>query len=271
MVPFVDREISAARSWIYQPETNARHPLASVRLKNDGETALPAGIITAFDRTGDGKTNFVGDAQLPLTGKGASKFVTFALDAKTDIRRIDHGVKQTRLGKAVDGQLTLTIKSRRSIDYEITPPAEEDRQIVIDEPRLDGWTPANPAGEIEQTAARLRYKVSAPKGSDDQGRAGAGAHRFAGDPADDARSQTLQTTLQGIDDPSPALKHALAKARQPDRRHQHRHRAQGQARRRDPADLRGSGPHAPKSRSRRARLGSGTALSRNAARRRRTG
>ena len=67
-------------------------------------------------RTGDGKTNFVGDAQLPLTGKGASKFVTFALDSKTDIRRIDHGVKQTRLGKAVgrpadaDGQIAAPLR-----------------------------------------------------------------------------------------------------------------------------------------------------------------
>lgn len=211
MVPFVDREISASRSWIYQPETNARHPLASVRLQNDGETALPAGIITAFDRTGDGKTNFVGDAQLPLTGKGAFKYVTFALDGKTDIRRVDHGIKQTRLGKAVDGQLTLTVKSQHSIDYEITPPAEEDRQIVIDEPRTDGWTPANPPGEIEQTAARLRYKVSAPKGQTTKATLVLERTDFQAIRLTTLDPKRLQATLLGIDDPSPALKDALAK------------------------------------------------------------
>ncbi len=211
MVPFVDREIAAARSWLYQPETNARHPLASVKLQNDGATALPAGIITAFDRTGDGKANFVGDAQLPLTGKGASKFVTFALDAKTDIRRIDHGIKQTRLGKAADGQLTLTIKSRHGIDYEITPPAEEDRQIVIDEPRADGWQPANPAGEIEQTAARLRYKVNAPKGQTTKASLVLERTDFQAIRLTTLDPRRLQATLQGIDDPSPALKDALAK------------------------------------------------------------
>ena len=211
MVPFVDREISAARSWLYQPETNARHPLAAVRLQNDGDTALPAGIITAFDRTGDGKTNFVGDAQLPLTGKGAAKFVTFALDSKTDIRRIDQGVKQTKLGKAVDGVLTLTVKSRHRFEYEITPPVEEDRQIVIDEARADGWQPVNPAGEIEQTTARLRYKVDAPKGQTTKASLLLERTDHQSVRLTTLDPKRLQATLQGIDDPSPALKDALAK------------------------------------------------------------
>ena len=31
MVPFVDREVTAARTWLYQPDTAARRPLAAVR------------------------------------------------------------------------------------------------------------------------------------------------------------------------------------------------------------------------------------------------
>ena len=92
MVPFVDREVTAARTWLYQPDTAARRPLAAVRVRNDGETGLPAGIVTAYDVSADGSMNFVGDAQLPLLPKGTFKFVTFALDSKTDIRREDRGV-----------------------------------------------------------------------------------------------------------------------------------------------------------------------------------
>ena len=83
MVPFVDREVTAARTWLYQPDTAARRPLAAVRLRNDGDSGLPAGIVTAFDVSADGSVNFVGDAQLPLLPKATFKFVTFALDAKT--------------------------------------------------------------------------------------------------------------------------------------------------------------------------------------------
>lgn len=163
MVPFIDRDIGATRTFLYQPETNAKRPLAAVRLQNDGDTALPAGIITAFDMGADGSANFAGDAQLPLMPKGSFKFVTFALDSKTDIRRVDHGIKETRLGKAVRGELTLTVKSRWDIDYEITPPANEDRDIVIDESRQDGWKATGDSKDIEETANRLRYKVFAPK------------------------------------------------------------------------------------------------------------
>ncbi len=211
MVPFVDREISASRTWLYQPETNARHPLASVKLTNDTETALPAGIITAFDRTSDGRTNFVGDAQLPLSAKGATKFVIFALDDKTDIRRTDNGIKQTRLGKSVNGKLTLTTKSVHTIDYEITPPKEEDRDVVIDEQRPEGWQPAGNTGTVEETAARLRYKVSAPKGQTAKAtlRLERTDRQLVNLATLDANG--IYTTLQGLENVSPELKQAVAK------------------------------------------------------------
>jgi hypothetical protein len=164
MILFTDHEIPASRTFIYQPETNATRPLAAVRLTNDGDSALPPGLVTSFEMSADGSANFAGDAQLPLLSKGTTKFITFALDSKTDIRREDRGVKQTRLGKAARGELTLTVKSRWAIDYEITPPGEEDREVFIEEPRLDGWKPAGDAKEVEETATRLRYRVVAPKG-----------------------------------------------------------------------------------------------------------
>ncbi len=135
-----------------------------MRLQNDSATALPPGIITAFETSGEGATNFVGDAQLPLTPKGSFKFVTFALDGKTDIRREDRGTKQTRLAKIVNGEMSLTVKSRWTMNYEITPPSDEDREVVIDEARPDGWKPASDSKDVEETAARVRYKVMAPKG-----------------------------------------------------------------------------------------------------------
>jgi hypothetical protein len=210
MVPFVDREIGASRVWLYQPETNARHPLASVQLKNDTETALPAGIITAFDRTSAGHTNFVGDAQLPLTAKSALKFVTFALDAKTDIRRTDKGVRQTRLGKAVDGVLTLTTKSVRGIDYEITPPAEEDREIVIEEVRGDGWQPAEQASNVETTASLFRYRVTAPKAETTKAalRLERTDHQRIRLASMDASG--IYATLSGLENANSALKKTLA-------------------------------------------------------------
>jgi hypothetical protein len=211
MIPFVDREIPATRTFLYQPETNSHRPLAAVRLRNDGDSALPAGLITAFDTGGDGGANFAGDAQLPLLAKGAAKFVTFALDSKTDIRRSDQGTKQSRLGKAVHGELTVTVKSRWTIDYEITPPGDEDREVFIDEPRQDGWRPVGDIRDLEETATRLRYKVAATKGKTTKA-------TLAREHVD---SQTvslsslgpgrLLATITGLQNENPALKEAISR------------------------------------------------------------
>jgi hypothetical protein len=210
MVPFVDREVAAGRTWLYQPETSARHPLAAVRVRNDGESGLPPGIVTAYEGAADASVNFVGDAQLPLLTRGAVKFVTFALDSKTDIRREDKGVQRTQLGKAVNGVLTVTTRSRRSISYEIAAPSDEDRQIVIEEARADGWKPAGETN-VEETPTRFRHMVAAPKGQ--VTRATLVLERT------DSQTVTLTTLaaedmlarIRGLQNESAALKDAVAK------------------------------------------------------------
>ena len=211
MVPFVDREVTAQRTWLYQPETSARRPLAAVRLRNDGDTGLPPGIVTAYEVSADGSVNFIGDAQLPLLPKATFKFVTFALDAKTDIRREDKGVQRTVLGKAASGVLTVTSRSRRSIDYEVTAPADEDREIVVEEARLPGWKAAADSKEVEETPTRFRQKIVAPKGQVTKGvltleRIDSEDVMLASVPAED-----ILARIRGLQNESPALRDAVAK------------------------------------------------------------
>lgn len=209
MVPFVDREVQATRVWLYQPETSATHPLATVRVQNDGDSGFPAGIVTAYETSGDGKTDFVGDAQLPLLSKNASKFVTFALDNKTDIHRDDRGVRAIRLGKMVNGTLTVTTKSSRSIAYEVTPPSDEDRLIVVEEARANGWKPAADIKDLEETPTLYRYSINAPKGRKTTGtltteRVDDESIVLTGMAADD-----MLVSLRGLQNDSGALKKAI--------------------------------------------------------------
>ncbi len=164
MVPFVDREIAAERVWLYQPDIHAKRPFAAARLKNDGDSGLPPGIVTAFELGHDGVATHVGDALLPLLPRGSQKFLTFALDTKTEVRREDKGVRRTMLGKAIDGRLTTTIRSRHVLSYEVTAPADEDRDILVEEARADGWTPAADIAGVEITPTKLRWHIRAAKG-----------------------------------------------------------------------------------------------------------
>jgi hypothetical protein len=211
MAPFVDREIAAQRSWLYQPETNARHPLAAVRLRNDADSGLPAGLITAFDMGADGSANFAGDAQMPLMPRGALKFVTFALDSKTDVRRADQGIKQTRLGKAINGQLTVTVRSRWTIDYEITPPRDEDRDVFIEEPRASGWKVAGDGKDVEETPTRFRYKVTAPRGKTTKAALTLERTEREEVVLADMEPEAILSAVSGLENESQALKDAVAK------------------------------------------------------------
>lgn len=164
MVPFVDREIAAKRVWLYQPETDARRPLVALKLDNDGATALPAGIVTAFETGASGTSDHVGDAMLAMVPKGATRLLSFALDGRTEVKRTDLGTREMRLGTLVAGRLTTTVKAKRVVSWEITPPADEARQMILEERRLDGWTPVAAPGEVEVTASRLRRLVEVPAG-----------------------------------------------------------------------------------------------------------
>ncbi len=211
MVTFLDREVAASRTWLYQPDTHARRPLAAVRLRNDGDATLPAGIVTTFEAAGEGATNFVGDAQLPLLPKGTFKFVTLALDTKTDIRREDQGVQRTTLGKAVNGELTITTRSRRTIAYEFTPPTEEDREIIIEEPRAAGWAPSADQQEIEETPTRFRFKIDAAKGTTTKSKLVIERTDRRMVHLTSLAPEQILTTIQGLENETPALKSAVAR------------------------------------------------------------
>lgn len=211
MVPFLDREIAASRTWLYQPDTHARRPLAAVRLRNDGDATLPAGIVTTFESAGEGATNFVGDAQLPLLPKGTFKFVTLALDTKTDVRREDKGVQRTTLGKSINGELTITTRSRRTVAYEVTPPVEEDREIIVEEPRAAGWSPSADQQEIEETPTRFRFKIDAPKGKTSKATLVLERTDRRIVQLTSLAPEQILTTIRGLENESPTLKAAIAR------------------------------------------------------------
>lgn len=209
MVPFVDREVPVERVWLYRPDLHEKRPFAAARVKNDGETGLPPGIVTAFEAAADGAATHVGDALLPLLPRGTQKFLTFALDTKTEVRRDDRDVTRTSIGTALDGRLTTTIKSRHVIAYEVTAPADEDREVLVEEDREDGWTPAPEIKGVETTPEKLRWRIAAAKGQTTKAelvleRVDRTAVTLTSLPAEDVLAR-----VRGLSNEGPALKEAV--------------------------------------------------------------
>ena len=164
MVPIIDRATPAERLALYQPSSHALHPLASLRLANDGESGLPPGVLTLYERSPEGAVSFVGDARLSVLPAGDERLISYALDQKTRADREVKASQRIAKGKISRGVLELTVVDEETTSYRLKAPAEEARDLVIEHPRRPGWelkSPAPEAAEVTETSYRLRQRLEA--------------------------------------------------------------------------------------------------------------
>ncbi len=158
LLPIVQREIPAERLWLYQPEASARSPLASVRLRNDEDTTLPAGAMTVYERSSRGVVTYVGDARLAPLPPGESRIVSFAVDRKVRIDREERGEEVFSRAKIQGGVLEIVRTARKVTVYTIVGAAREPRVVLIEHPRIAGWDLAEPREGVETTSDRYRIR-----------------------------------------------------------------------------------------------------------------
>ncbi|MEQ1755172.1 MAG: DUF4139 domain-containing protein [Micropepsaceae bacterium] len=162
-VPIVDKVVPGELVSVYQPDTDARHPLAALKLSNTSGTSLPAGVLTLYRRDAGG-TDYVGDAQLSAMPDAESRMLGFALDQKVLIDREDK-VEQT-ISKATmaNGIFKASIVDQRTTVYTLKGAAKEDRHIIIEHPRQPGWelvTPDPKSAEMTDIAFRVPVDLKA--------------------------------------------------------------------------------------------------------------
>src|SRR5258707_1159742 len=173
-IPILDRQVPAQRLALYQADTAARNPLAAVRLTNDGETGLPPGILTIYERDKAGSVAYVGDARLSGFPVGETRLLAYALDEKITIEREPSQTDRLASGTIVDGVLRLSRLLRQTTTYRVRGPAKEARQLIIVTPKLAGWTLVKPEaasggkGGVEISEGNYRIPFQLPGGEQTQ-------------------------------------------------------------------------------------------------------
>jgi hypothetical protein len=163
MVPIISREVPATRVSLYQPDTHPRHPLASLRLTNDGDSGLPPGILTLYEETGTG-TAFIGDARLAAFPAGEERLVSFAVDQKVTVDRENLQTERMTAARIADGILSVSVSERARARYTIEGAAGEPRIVLIEHPVRDGWRLVGPARDSDGRRVKTtgeHYRVSA--------------------------------------------------------------------------------------------------------------
>lgn len=168
-IPIVDREVPAQRLALYQAETAARNPLAAIRLTNDGDSGLPPGIITLYERDKGGSVSYVGDARLSAFPVGETRLLAYALDEKIVIERDVAQTDRVASGTIANGALRLSRVVRQTTVYRVRGPAKEPRQLVVVQRRLPGWTLTKPESkDVELSEGNYRIPFALPGGDETQ-------------------------------------------------------------------------------------------------------
>jgi uncharacterized protein DUF4139 len=143
-IPVIDRQVPAQRLALFQSDSTARNPMAAVRLTNDGDTGLPPGILTIYERGGTGAVAYVGDGRLSNVPVGEKRLIAYALDEKITIEREAGATQRLATGTIAGGVLRYNRILRQAATYRIHGPLKEPRQLIIMQRQLPGWTLTKP-------------------------------------------------------------------------------------------------------------------------------
>lgn len=168
-IPIIDRQVPALRMALYQADAAPRNPLAAIRLTNDGESGLPPGLITIYERDKTGSVAYVGDARLSGFPVGETRLLAYALDEKITIERDVAQTDRLATGTISGGVLKLSRIVRQTAVYRVRGPAKEPRQLIIVQRRLPGWTLTKPdAKGIDISEGNYRIPFTLPGGDQTQ-------------------------------------------------------------------------------------------------------
>ncbi|MBV8410347.1 MAG: DUF4139 domain-containing protein [Alphaproteobacteria bacterium] len=168
-IPIIDRDVPAARLALYQADTAARNPLAAVRLANDGDTGLPPGIITLYERDPAGYVAYVGDARLSGLPVGETRLLAYAVDEKITVERDSAQTDRLASGSIVNGALRFSRVIRQTTTYRVKGPLKEPRELIVVQRRLPGWTLVQPEAKgVELSEGNYRIPFHLPGGEKTQ-------------------------------------------------------------------------------------------------------
>ena len=168
-IPILDRQVPAERLALYQADTAARNPLAAIRLTNDGDTGLPPGILTLYERDKANSVSYVGDARLSAFPTGETRLLPYALDEKITVEREPAQSQRIANGTIANGVLHSSLIVRQGMVYRVKGALKEPRKLIVVQRKLAGWTLVKPDAkgvEISEGNYRIPFQLAA--GNDTQ-------------------------------------------------------------------------------------------------------
>jgi hypothetical protein len=154
MIPILSDDVKVRRLSIYNAAVFASNPLLGARLTNTTGKLLPQGPLTVLDGG-----VYAGDAKIDDLPHNQNRLLSYGIDQQVLVHSKDQ-TEQSHIvtAKIIKGVLELTNKQEFSETYVAQNKGKTDRTLLIEHPRRQGWTLAEPQKPLESTDALYRFE-----------------------------------------------------------------------------------------------------------------
>jgi len=155
MIPIVNEDIKGQPLSIYNRSVDEKYPLNGVELDNTTGKHLMRGPVTVFEAG-----IYAGDGRLSDTRPGEKKFVSYAVDAATQVATEEDGLPTEVVSARIQhGTLLLQRKYVSLTRYLVGSQRDRKRQVVIEQPAMPGWELVEPKEAPERTGDLYRFRL----------------------------------------------------------------------------------------------------------------
>ena len=159
MVPIVGQRLEGRKELLYNGQKLPKHPVASLRLRNETGLTLERGPVTVLEQ-GD----YAGEAVLPFTRAGGELIVPYAVELGINIQEEHSGERQTRGISVRDDYLLFQEWDVRHTRYRIHSTLPAAAELMIEQALLPNYELTETAAPAEQAQGLARWPVTCPPG-----------------------------------------------------------------------------------------------------------
>jgi hypothetical protein len=155
MIPILSTNITGRRVSIYSLADARPNPMRGVEIVNESSLQLLPGPIAVFDGPA-----YAGDAQIGHIAKGDKRLLAYSVDLDVNVITKPQSNSTVTKLKIVDGMIVQTIATSNSVSYAFdNKDSKRARTVILEQPRLEGWTLTEPKKPLEQTQDIYRFEV----------------------------------------------------------------------------------------------------------------
>jgi uncharacterized small protein (DUF1192 family) len=153
--------LDGRKELLYNGQKLPKHPVASLRLRNETGLTLERGPVTVLEQ-GD----YAGEAVLPFTRAGGELIVPYAVELGINIQEEQSGERQTRGIGVRDDYLLFQEWDVRHTRYHIHSTLPVGAELMIEQALLPNYELTETAAPAEQAQGLARWPVTCSPGAE---------------------------------------------------------------------------------------------------------